>query len=65
MLARLFYTLIIAALVGVASATPSNAAESPCPPILDHILVSLQDESVSLCQFRGKVLLIVNTAITI
>ena len=62
MLARSIYALIIAALVAVASATPSGAAESPCPSVLDHKLMNLQDEAVSLCQFRGKVLLIVNTA---
>ena len=62
MLARLFYSLIIAVLLGLASATPSSAAESPCPSVLDHKIVNLQDEPVSLCQFRGKVLLVVNTA---
>ena len=62
MLARSIYALIIAALAALVSATPSSAAESPCPSFLDHKLVNLQDEPVSLCQFRGKVLLVVNTA---
>ncbi|HSE89416.1 MAG TPA: glutathione peroxidase [Candidatus Binatia bacterium] len=62
MLARLIYALIIAAFATLASATPSSAAESPCPPILEHKLVNLQDEPVLLCQFSGKVLLVVNTA---
>ena len=62
MLARSIYALIVAALVGLSSATPNSAAEPPCPSILDHKIVNLQDEPVSLCQFRGKVLLIVNTA---
>ena len=62
MLARSIYALIVVALVALASAAPSAAAESPCPSVLDHKLVTLQDEPVSLCQFRGKVLLIVNTA---
>jgi glutathione peroxidase len=60
MLARLIYTLIIAALAALA--VPSTAAEIPCPPVLDHKFGSLQGEPVSLCQFRGKVVLIVNTA---
>ena len=30
--------------------------------ILDHKFANLMDEPVSLCQFSGKVLLIVNTA---
>jgi glutathione peroxidase len=62
MLARSIYALIIVALAALVSATPSSAAESPCPSILDHKLVNLQDETVSLCQFSGKVLLVVNTA---
>jgi glutathione peroxidase len=38
------------------------AAESPCPSLLDHKFANLMEESVSLCQFSGKVLLVVNTA---
>src|SRR5678816_1188653 len=62
MLARSTYALIIVVLVVCATASPNTAAESPCPSVLDHKLVNLQDEPVSLCQFSGKVLLIVNTA---
>src|SRR5262245_26818287 len=62
MLARLIYALIVAVLAALVSATPSSAAESPCPSVLDYQFVNLMDEPVSLCQFRGKVLLIVNTA---
>ena len=52
----------LAALAVFAIPAPSIAAESPCPAILDHKFANLMDEQVSLCQFRGKVLLIVNTA---
>jgi glutathione peroxidase len=62
MLARSIYAFIIVALAASAPAIPGSAAESPCPSDLDHKLPSLQDESVSLCQFSGKVLLAVNTA---
>ena len=65
MLARLlyaFYVLILAALAVFATPAPGIAAGSPCPAILDHKFANLMDEPVSLCQFRGKVLLIVNTA---
>ena len=62
MLARLIYAFIVAVLAALVSATPSSAAESPCPSVLDYQFVNLMDEPVSLCQFRGKVLLIVNTA---
>jgi len=62
MLARSIYAFVVSALAALASATPSSVAESPCPSVLDHKLVNLQDEPVSLCQFQGKVLLVVNTA---
>jgi glutathione peroxidase len=62
MLTRSICAFIIAALAVIATPVPSIAAESPCPPILDHNLVNLMNEPVSLCSFRGKVLLIVNTA---
>ena len=42
------------------AAEPAGGA--PCPPFLDRKVPNLQDEAVSLCQFRGKVLLVVNTA---
>lgn len=40
------------------------SAESPaCPPLLNHTFPVLQDEKPqSLCQWQGKVLLVVNTA---
>ena len=62
MLARSIYALIVVALAALASPAPSATVESPCPPVLDHKFANLMDEPVSLCQFRGKVLLIVNTA---
>ena len=62
MLIQSIFAVIIAALVALASPAPSIAAESPCPPILDHKFSNLMDEPVSLCQFSGKVVLIVNTA---
>jgi glutathione peroxidase len=62
MLTRLIYALIIAALAAWVAPAPSIVAESPCPSILDQKLANLLDEPVSLCQFGGKVLLIVNTA---
>jgi glutathione peroxidase len=62
MLARSIFALIVAALAALASPALGGAAESPCPSVLDHKLPNLMDEPVSLCQFGGKVLLIVNTA---
>jgi glutathione peroxidase len=54
--------LLIAALTTLLSPGPNNAAESPCPPVLNRKFSNLMDEPVSLCQFGGKVLLVVNTA---
>jgi glutathione peroxidase len=62
MLVRSFYIVVVAVLAAVASPAPSMSVESPCPSILDHKFANLLDEQVSLCQFSGKVLLIVNTA---
>jgi glutathione peroxidase len=45
---------------GVVAAEPAGGGA--CPPLLDRKVLNLQDESVSLCQFHGKVLLVVNTA---
>lgn len=48
--------------VGVFAGLPAVAAEQ-CPPLLNHRFASLQDHTQqSLCQWQGKVLLVVNTA---
>ena len=62
MVARLIRTFIVAALAASTSPAPSIAAESSCPAMLDHKFSNLMDEPISLCQFSGKVVLIVNTA---
>jgi glutathione peroxidase len=62
---NLFLRFALGVLFG-SLATGAYATEStgggPCPPLLDRKVLNLQDEAVSLCQFRGKVLLVVNTA---
>ena len=47
-----------------AATTPTPAAApAACPPLLQHTLPRLQDEKPQpLCQYAGKVLLVVNTA---
>src|SRR3982751_5550913 len=40
-------------------AGPATAA---CPPLLDLKLPTLTEDAASLCQYQGKVLLVVNTA---
>ena len=59
---RFIFVGVFATLMAFAFAAPSPAAEPSCPPILDHKFANLMDEPISLCQFRGKVALIVNTA---
>lgn len=45
------------------SVTGPNAARASCPTLLNHTFPRLQDDlPQSLCQFSGKVILIVNTA---
>ena len=59
---RSICVIFVATLMAFAFAAPSGAAEPPCPPLLDHKFANLMDEPISLCQFRGKVALIVNSA---
>ena len=46
--------------------TNASASNTPtlgkCPTILDHRFASLQGKPQDLCQYRGKVVLVVNTA---
>jgi glutathione peroxidase len=61
----LFRALIFAAgfaLFPVHAITPVAAAEAGCPALLNYNASNLMDEPVSLCQYAGKVLLVVNTA---
>lgn len=45
------------------SALPVAQAQPACPGLLNHQFVSLQDGSpMPLCQYAGKVILVVNTA---
>jgi glutathione peroxidase len=53
----LFCLFLVLVTVGARAATPS------CPALLNHTVERLQDEKPqSLCQYSGKVLLVVNTA---
>jgi glutathione peroxidase len=62
MFTRTIAALVVAAFAMLPYATPSMPAESSCPPMLNHKFLNLMDEPVSLCQYGGKVVLIVNTA---
>src|SRR5215510_14139892 len=45
------------------AAITTTAAAQTCPAVLDHTFARLQDDSPqNLCQYRGKVVLVVNTA---
>ncbi len=51
------------AMPGTAAATPAAPASAACPALLNKTFPRLQDEKPqSLCQYSGKVLLVVNTA---
>jgi glutathione peroxidase len=39
-----------------------GTASAACPPLLDLKIPTLTDDAASLCQYEGKVLLVVNTA---
>jgi glutathione peroxidase len=56
---------LVLAVLGAALWAPQAqaAGESACPAVLRHTFPRLQDEKPQdLCQYRGKVLLVVNTA---
>jgi len=50
---------LIAFLLGAVACAPSATA---CPALLGYTFPSLVDQPTPLCQFEGKVLLVVNTA---
>lgn len=59
-LARFF--LVLAVLIASAAA-PASTQAAECPALLNHQFPRLQDEAPqSLCQYAGKVVLVVNTA---
>ena len=62
MLARSIYAVLLATFAVFTTPMQSLSVEPACPALLDHRFANLMDEPVSLCQFSGKVLLIVNTA---
>ena len=64
-MARPFPALLL--LAAAVLATPAKAADAApagaCPALLQHTFARLQDEKPqSLCQYSGRVLLVVNTA---
>jgi glutathione peroxidase len=55
--------LVLSAPVPAHGAPAATAPATACPALLDHRFPALQDEkSQSLCQYAGKVVLVVNTA---
>ena len=58
-----FRLIIAAATASLMMAAPTARAADACPATLNHQFPRLQDEKPqSLCQYSGKVLLVVNTA---
>jgi glutathione peroxidase len=49
-------------LVAAALAAVALPAAGACPALLDHRMKSLKGEDADLCQYAGKVVLVVNTA---
>jgi glutathione peroxidase len=56
-------TTVAAQAAAVATAPAATPAQAACPAILQHTFNRLQDEAPqNLCQYAGKVILVVNTA---
>ena len=62
MFSRSLYLFALGIFTSMFFVGPGRSAEPPCPPILNHRFANLMDEPISLCQFGGKVVLMVNTA---
>ena len=55
--------VMLKAALAPAAATPPAEGPAACPALLDHTFPGLQDEKPrSMCQYAGKVVLVVNTA---
>lgn len=56
--------VMLAAPMGAAAQSPAaTTSAAACPALLQHTMIRLQDEKPqALCQYAGKVLLVVNTA---
>lgn len=62
-LPRLSVLFLLSAVFAPVSHAQSAAAPAACPPILKHSFKRLQDEAPqNLCQYAGRVTLVVNTA---
>ena len=48
--------------IAVVFAFLATACAAACPPLLDHRMESIRGEPADLCQYAGKVVLVVNTA---
>lgn len=60
---RLSTVVLLVGVLGAAGWTSPALAQAACPALLDHRFPRLQDEvPQDLCQYRGRVLLVVNTA---
>ena len=60
---RLMAVLVALGLLAVASTVRAAGPSAACPATLNHTFARLQDEKPqSLCQYAGKVVLVVNTA---
>lgn len=63
-----FFTLMCSTLLAILfsaahTASAQTAAPTACPATLNHVVARLQDEAPqNLCQYAGKVVLVVNTA---
>lgn len=52
----------VLALVAAAWGAPASASEARCAGLLDRTMTAIDDKPRSLCDYAGKVVLVVNTA---
>jgi len=57
------FRVVTLAVFGIGGLFSGPVVAQTCPPLLNHTFAKLQDESPQLlCQYQGRVLLVVNTA---
>jgi glutathione peroxidase len=54
--------VVAAALAALVLSLPAPAPAAECPKLLDHRFQSLQGQSIDLCNFSDRTILVVNTA---
>lgn len=61
---KIYYAILLILLTQLSASMTLHAGDTPCPPLLNHIVKSFDSgQNINLCEaYQGKVIVIVNTA---